>query len=293
MVVLYKRLVPSPSLCISYYAIHLVLAGGVLGIIFMVFERTRSINLFSLHSVCMSIGGMLCIGEGIICYNNSFLVDLLSPIMQHGIKKKLRSINRNMHFLGIVFLFLGVLFAASGKVEVDDPLFSYSLHSILGAGAIFVLVTYHFATAETMSIPSLHDSRKYNAAVSEGALETEALLFIWDLMTLAFLSGVSQFFIEIIYRRICQFVLIPTVWFAVHYQMLPKTMCSSKSSFLKQGDEEEVYSDLSDSNSGINDSNDNSDDSDVAKYYRASVQYNTTIYCKAEEKCSDVSAPSV
>ena len=89
-----------------FVTFHFILIVAVLTITAATFTHTRSLTLFSLHPICMSIG-MLCIGEGLVSYKNKGLLDVFSPIMQHSRKVKARTIHRNIQSIGIVFLMTG------------------------------------------------------------------------------------------------------------------------------------------------------------------------------------------
>lgn len=68
--------------------IHISICLTTIVIIASIFGTTRSLNLFSFHPLCMTLGTLLCIGEGIITYKNQFILESLSPIMQHNKKVK-------------------------------------------------------------------------------------------------------------------------------------------------------------------------------------------------------------
>jgi hypothetical protein len=57
-------------------------------ILIVVFAETKSLTLFSFHPICMSIGSLIFLAEGIIAYRNNGLLDTLSPIMQHSKRTK-------------------------------------------------------------------------------------------------------------------------------------------------------------------------------------------------------------
>ena len=57
-------------------------------VIISVFSTTRSLTLFSLHPICMTLGAVLCIPQGIVVYRNDSLLETLSPIMQHNKRTK-------------------------------------------------------------------------------------------------------------------------------------------------------------------------------------------------------------
>lgn len=67
---------------------HILLGFSTLSIIISIFATTRSLTLFSLHPICMTIGTFIFLGEGIVAYRNNSLLEMLSPIMQHNKKTK-------------------------------------------------------------------------------------------------------------------------------------------------------------------------------------------------------------
>ncbi len=70
---------------------HTTIFTTTLAIITVVFSQTKSLTLFSLHPICMSIGSIIFLAEGIVAYRNSGLLDTLSPIMQHNKRTKVSS----------------------------------------------------------------------------------------------------------------------------------------------------------------------------------------------------------
>ena len=60
-------------------------------VIIAVFATTRSLTLFSLHPICMTIGTFAFIGEGLVSFRNGSLLEVLSPIMQHNKKTKVHT----------------------------------------------------------------------------------------------------------------------------------------------------------------------------------------------------------
>lgn len=73
-----------------------------------VFVQIRKITLFSLHPIFMTLGSVLCLGEGLVSFRNRFLADTLSPIMQHSHRMKTRTIHRTIQIIGCLFLSLGM-----------------------------------------------------------------------------------------------------------------------------------------------------------------------------------------
>ena len=71
---------------------HVIVVFCVCTVIISIFSTTRSLTLFSLHPLCMTIGTILFIAEGIVSYRNGLLLDMLSPIMQHNKKTKVSSV---------------------------------------------------------------------------------------------------------------------------------------------------------------------------------------------------------
>jgi hypothetical protein len=57
-------------------------------ILILVFAETKSLTLFSFHPICMSIGSLIFLAEGIVAYRNNGLLETLSPIMQHTKRTK-------------------------------------------------------------------------------------------------------------------------------------------------------------------------------------------------------------
>jgi hypothetical protein len=83
------KFIPS-SILENNVALHSIIAFSTCSIIIAVFSTTRSLTLFSLHPIFMTIGTLSFIAEGIVSFRNSSLLDILSPIMQHNKKMKVR-----------------------------------------------------------------------------------------------------------------------------------------------------------------------------------------------------------
>ncbi len=71
---------------------HSVLLFCATTVIVSIFATTRKLTLFSLHPICMTIGTILFLAEGIVSYRNDTLLEFLSPIMQHNKKTKVCTI---------------------------------------------------------------------------------------------------------------------------------------------------------------------------------------------------------
>lgn len=67
---------------------HAVLLFCATTVIVSIFATTRKLTLFTLHPICMTIGTILFLAEGIVSYRNDTLLEFLSPIMQHNKKTK-------------------------------------------------------------------------------------------------------------------------------------------------------------------------------------------------------------
>lgn len=76
------------SILLNNVVFHSTIALGSVLVIVAIFMQSRSLTLFSLHPVFMTIGTFACLAEGIIAYRNSSLLVTLGPIMQHSQRTK-------------------------------------------------------------------------------------------------------------------------------------------------------------------------------------------------------------
>lgn len=76
------------SILVNNIVFHCTVGFGTLAVIAAVFSKTRSLTLFSLHPVFMTIGTFIFLAEGIVAYRNNSLLTTLGPIMQHGQRTK-------------------------------------------------------------------------------------------------------------------------------------------------------------------------------------------------------------
>lgn len=101
-------------------------------IISTVFAKIRTITVFSMHPVFMTLGSIIFIGEGLCSFRNRFLVDTFSPIMSKAKRSKVRTIHITMNCFGFACLCIGMLFVLTNKIEFNMSLVPATIHEVFG-----------------------------------------------------------------------------------------------------------------------------------------------------------------
>lgn len=176
-----------PAWIDNNYVLHVALVCVALIIIVTIFATIRRLTLFSLHPVCMVIGTVLCLGEGLTAYRNTFLLDVFSPIMQHDKTTKVRTIHQTLQYVGVGFIFIGFLFIVAHKIEYHHSILPSSLHSLLGFVCLALLIAQ--VLAGSMKLTELQYARK-RVMRWHGDLG----LLSWDFLIVTIVLGMIAFF---------------------------------------------------------------------------------------------------
>lgn len=168
------------------HAMHGTLLSVTLLLIIAVFSTTRRLTLFSLHPVCMAIGGVLCFGEGLLAFRNTFLLDTFSPIMQHDKTTKVRTIHQTVQTVGALFIALGLLFIFAHKLESGKSLWPHTLHSTFGVLCLALIVAQVVAGYTKLTHLQLARRRVFRWHGDLG-------LLLWDCLTLTICLGLLSF----------------------------------------------------------------------------------------------------
>ena len=189
-------------------------------VIIAVFGQLRKLNFFSFHPVLMCIGTFGFIAEGVVSHTNHTLVDLLGPIMQHNKKVKIRVIHQNMHFIGSIFLFLGLLFMFANKFVEGNSMIPSTPHALLGWAALLGLTGQAFVGSQKLQTVDIKSAtRPYRWHGDTG-------LLLWDVLCLTALLGMLEFFTFTLWHFLCECSVF-VAWWIVHLQV--KSSASSGS----------------------------------------------------------------
>lgn len=207
---IYKQL---PKNIIESSAIfHSVLVTSTILVIIAVFATTRSLSLFSLHPVCMTIGVLIFLAEGIVSYKNDSLLEAFSPIMQHTKKAKSRAIHQAMQITGSCFLLFGLLLIVSNKLEYQHSIMPTSIHSLIG------MVTITLLLCQAIVGQQKYDQIDFQSNSKIRRWHGDAGLLVWDLLCLSLLTGTMSF-LPFTFTSLIVELCILTSWLAVHTQM--------------------------------------------------------------------------
>lgn len=194
---------------------HSVLIFCTTTVIVSIFATTRKLTLFSLHPICMTIGTVLFLAEGIVSYRNDTLLEFFSPIMQHNKKTKVRAIHQTLQLGGAVFLGLGMLFILANKFEFEHSVIPMSIHSILGTLTILLIIVQVVSGLE--KIQHMESSNK-----RVRRWHGESGLLVWDMLCLTLLLGLMSF-LAISFTNLLVLVIVIAAWMTVHVQMISKS----------------------------------------------------------------------
>lgn len=176
-----------------------------------VFAVERRLSLFSLHPVFMSAGCLVFIAEGIVAYRNSALLEVLSPIMQHNKKAKVRAIHQGLQITGTAFIFIGLLFILLHKFKAAKSLVPSSIHAVAGT-VVLVLICIQGITG----LQKVHQIEVNNKRVRRwhGA----SGLLAWDLLCFTCCAGVVGF-VPFAVAKLILCCSISLLWLSVHTQV--------------------------------------------------------------------------
>lgn len=186
-------------------------------LIVIVFARIRRITLFSMHPLCMIVGTLLCICQGVVAFRNRFLLESLSPIMQHNKRMKTRAIHQSMHIIGISFITLGFLFIVAHKVEMKRTLLPLTVHSFIGMCVLAVI-----GIQAISGIQKMEEFQKSDHPRKIRRWHGESGLMLWDLLSLALSTGSISLFGFLSKSTLVSLFCIGAVWLATHAQMRRK-----------------------------------------------------------------------
>lgn len=185
---------------------------ATLFVIISVFAQIRKLTLFSLHPVCMSIGTLMFLAEGIVTYRNKKLGELLSPIMSHSSRIKYRSLHTAMQTIGSSFLVLGLLFIFSHKAKSKKSIVPQTIHSYLGSLCVVIILIQVFSGYEKVEMLEKNNtkSRRWHGDLG---------LLLWDVLILSCLSGMVSFLPFFNLFNMISELLVIVVWMMVHSQV--------------------------------------------------------------------------
>lgn len=190
---------------------HIFLLLSSLLLIFAIFIQSKHIDLLTFHILFMSLGCLLFLGEGILSYRNRFLVDTLSPIMQHNSKTKVRAIHQASNVIGTSFLFFGFMFIIAHKIEMNERIISLSIHAFIGFLTILLVIYQIIIGTQKFSNYMRNNQKIYQWHGDVG-------LITWDCIFLTVLLGAYQYFSYSIFN-IFVILSICISWMTVHLQM--------------------------------------------------------------------------
>lgn len=204
-----------PSCIENNHIVHAVLLLTTVLIIIGIFSTTRSLTLFSFHPVCMAIGSLLFLGEGIVAFRNTFLLDALSPIMQHDKTTKVRTLHQTVQCLGAVFLCFGLLFILAHKVGQRKTIIPQTIHAWLGVLCIVLVVVQVVVGFLKVSQPLTARRRRFRWHGHLG-------LLLWDALCLTIFVGLASFLPASLFA-LAVLLLPGAAWLMVMAQVQTKT----------------------------------------------------------------------
>ena len=216
--VIHVALPPRVSVVVdSSFFFHFASVFSTVTLIVVVFAKIRSLTLFSMHPLCMIMGTLLCLSQGIVAFRNKFLLETLSPIMQHNKKTKTRVIHQTMHMLGASFLVLGLLFIAAHKVEEKHSLLPMTIHSIIGFCALMIL-----CVQATSGMQKMEEFVKSDHPRKIKRWHGESGLVLWDLLCLSLITGSYSLLGLFSKTAFLSLVSVGVIWVATYAQMRRK-----------------------------------------------------------------------
>ena len=212
---------------------HALLFFTSLMVIVAIFAQLRSLKLFAFHPVFMTIGALVFLAEGITTYRNPTLLEVFSPIMQHGKKVKVRVIHQSLQIIGSFFIGMGLLFMFANKGFEKKTILPHTLHSLVGTVAILFLIVQAVAGSQKMA------QLESKVVVKIRRWHGDSGLLLWDLLCLTMLLGLFEFFnftLTNLFVELCVFA----TWIVVHVQMRKKGDHLGEEESTLQGQAEQV-----------------------------------------------------
>jgi hypothetical protein len=198
----------------NYFVFNILMLTIVFTILGAYLRNKRKLTIFFFHIACMSFGSFLLLANGIVAFRDTFLVDSLSPIMQHSKKLKVRVIHRTINIAGSVFIFLGYLFILSDKFEEGESLLPQSIHGCLGYLVIILIIVQSVSGLDKLEV-----FRQYNTKVKRW--HTELGLFTWDTICFTVILGCLLLF-GFSFLFLFLTGLITFGWLSLHLQIKKK-----------------------------------------------------------------------
>ena len=190
---------------------HLLVIVTAVFITIAVFAKIRGITLFSIHPLCMTIGTIIFIAEGIVAYRSRALVETLAPIMQHSKRVKVRVLHQTLQMVGSSFLGLGLLFVVAHKTEYKKSIMPQTIHSSIGIIAISLIILQIVVGNQKIT----HLDRS-NTKIKRW--HGDCGLLVWDLLCITLITGLLEF-VTFSFFTIVVIALIVTLWVSTHSQM--------------------------------------------------------------------------
>ena len=136
----------------NYFVFHILMLVIVFTILGAYLRNKRKLTIFFFHIACMSIGSFLLLANGIVAFRDTFLVDNLSPIMQHSKKLKVRVIHRTINIVGSFLIFFGYLFILSDKFDEGESLLPESIHGCFGYLVLVLIIVQSVSGLDKLEV---------------------------------------------------------------------------------------------------------------------------------------------
>jgi hypothetical protein len=190
---------------------HLLVITTTIFIVIAVFAKIRGITLFSIHPLCMTVGTIIFIAEGIVAYRSRALVETLAPIMQHSKRVKVRALHQTLQMVGSSFLGLGLLFIVAHKTEYKKSIMPKTIHSSIGIIAISLIIVQ--IVVGNQKITHLDRSN-----TKSQRWHGDCGLLVWDLLCITLITGLLEF-LPFSFFTFIVVSLIVILWISTHSQM--------------------------------------------------------------------------
>lgn len=193
---------------------HGILIAGTIGTIICIYAQIKSLTLFSMHPLCMTIGTLIFIAEGVAAYRNRILVETFSPIMAHSLRAKNRSIHQMLHIIGGTFLGFGMLFIVANKIEYKKTILPHTLHALAGTVALGLVIAQIVVGHQKIDILERQNTKTRRWHGDLG-------LLTWDALCIALVLGLAEF-LRWQGWHLLPLLFVALAWAAVHIQMRRK-----------------------------------------------------------------------
>ena len=190
---------------------HLLVITATIFITIAVFARVKGITLFSIHPLCMTVGTIIFICEGIVAYRSRALVETLSPIMQHSKRVKVRVLHQTLQMIGTSFLGLGLLFIIAHKAEYKKSIMPQTIHSSIGIIAISLIIVQIIIGNQKIT----HLDRS-NTKIKRW--HGDCGLLVWDLLCITMITGLLEF-LPFSFFTVFVAIIILMLWISTNAQM--------------------------------------------------------------------------